>query len=437
MRAERRGAGAVGALLALLVAIASGCSGERDAVRIGILSECAGLLATTNDNTRAGAALALLERGGERTADGGARADVGGRRVELVPACTELTYLHLLILATRRLVEQDHVDIVVGPIGGAESVTFRRLAERYPDVTFVAAYGAQEATLRDPPGNLFRVTPDGPQTTAGLGSHAYKELGWRRAVVVGEPFDPSWELAAGFVAEFCALGGNVVERDWSTLYLPDASQAARRHAREADGVVLVPAVTPPVPYLSAYAAAAAPVAKRLLLSSPVFLDPRSVAVKGIDLSGVVVGGFLPMGEDGNRMNAFRSSYATRFPDHPIARLQEAWVIPVYTAVASVASALDEIDGELGETQAKLRAALAARPFDAPWGTIRLDGNRQASGPTYLERIEVGTNGNVTAHPVRTLRRVEQAYGGIFTGSTTPPSASTPTCERRPLPRWAR
>ena len=88
--------------------------------------------------------------------------------MELVPACTELTYLHLLILATRRLVEQDHVDIVVGPIGGAESVTFRRLAERYPDVTFVAAYGAQEATLRDPPGNLFRVTPDGPQRSSSV-----------------------------------------------------------------------------------------------------------------------------------------------------------------------------------------------------------------------------------------------------------------------------
>jgi branched-chain amino acid transport system substrate-binding protein len=436
MRAERRAAGAV-LLLALVAAIACGCSGEKDAVRIGVLTECTGLFATTNDNIRAGAALALLERGGARTADGGASADVGGRPVELVPACTELTYLHLLILATRRLVEEDDVDVVVGPIGGAESVTFRKLAARYPDVTFVAAYGAQEATLRDPRENLFRVTPDGAQTSAGLGTHAFRELGWRRAVVVGEPFDPSWELAAGFVAEFCALGGNVVERDWSTLYLPDASEAARRHAREADGVVLVPAVTPPVPYLTAYAKAASPVAKRLLLSSPVFLDQRSVAVKGIDLSGVVIGGYIPLGGGGERMKSFRSSYAARFPDHPIAPVQEAFVIPVYTAVAAVTAALDEIDGELGDGQSKLRAALAARPFDAPWGTIRLDGHRQASGPTYLERIEVGANGNVTARPVRTLRRVEQTYGGIFTGSTTPPSVSTPACERRPPPRWAR
>ena len=434
MKVEGR---AAGVLLALFLAIAPGCGGDREAFRIGVLTECTGLFATTNENARAGAALALLERGGVRTAEGGARADVRGRRIELVTACTELTYLHLLILATRRLVEEDRVDVVVGPVGGAESVTFRNLAARYPGVTFVAAYGAQEATLRNPPGNLFRVTPDGPQTSAGLGSHAYKKLGWRRAVVVGEPFDPSWEQAAGFVAEFCALGGNVVERDWSSLYVPDASEAARRHAREADGVVLVPAVTPPVPYLIAYAKEAAPLAKRLLLSSPVFLEPRSVAVKGVDLNDVVVGGSFPLGSGGDRMNAFRSSYAARFPEQPIARAQEPFVIPVYTAVAAVAAALEATGGELGERQAKLRAALASRPFDAPWGTIRLDGNRQASGPTYLERIEIGENGKVTARPVRTLRRVEQTFGGIFTESTTPPSASTPTCERRPPPSWAR
>ena len=423
-------------MLVLVVVIASGCGGNRETVRVGVLTECAGLFATSNDIARAGAALALLERGGERTGGGGARADVAGRRVELVPACTELTYLHLLILSTRRLVEEDEVDVVVGSIGGAESVTFRKLAARYPDVTFVAPFGAQEATLRDAPANLFRITPDWAQTSAGLGSHAFRELGWRRAVVVGEPFDPSWEIAAGFVAEFCALGGRVVERDWSALYLPDSSEAARRHAREADGVVLVPAVTPPVAYLAAYAKAAAPVARRLLLSSPVFLEPRTLAVKGADLSGVVVGGFLPLGGGPERMEAFRSSYAARFPDHPIARLQEQIVIPVYTAVAAVTAALQVTGGELGDGQSLLRRALA-RPFAAPWGTIRLDGNRQASGPTYLERIEVAANGNVTARPVRTLRGVEQSFGGIFTDRTVPPSAATPTCERRPPPRWAR
>ena len=73
-----------------------------------------------------------------------------------------------------------------GPIGGGENVVFRDLARRFPDVTFLASdMGAQETTLRDPPPNYFRYAPTGAQTTAGLGTYAYRDLGWRRAVVVG------------------------------------------------------------------------------------------------------------------------------------------------------------------------------------------------------------------------------------------------------------
>ena len=88
-------------------------------------------------------------------------------------------------------------------------------------MTFLASeMGSQETTLRDPPPNLFRFAPTGAQTTAGLGTYAYRDLGWRRAVVVAEDWYPGWESAAGFVAEFCALGGDVVERDWYSLFVP-------------------------------------------------------------------------------------------------------------------------------------------------------------------------------------------------------------------------
>ena len=69
--------------------------------------------------------------------------------------------------------------------------------------------------------------------------------------MVGELWVDDWESAAGFVAEFCALGGTVVERDWFSLQTPDPSAAARRHA-DADGVLLLTEYTPPAAYLAAY-----------------------------------------------------------------------------------------------------------------------------------------------------------------------------------------
>ena len=47
--------------------------------------------------------------------------------------------------------------------------------------------------------------------------YAYRDLGWRSAVIVAEDWGDGWEAAAGFVTEFCALGGSVVERDWAAL----------------------------------------------------------------------------------------------------------------------------------------------------------------------------------------------------------------------------
>ena len=220
------------ACLALVAALAAGCGDEREVVRVGVLVDCTGLIAASHDMSLAGAALPLLERGGHLARggleNGAAGAVVGNRELELIPACTELTYTHLMIAATRRLIEEQHVDVVLGPVGTPEGVVFRDLAAHYPNVTFMSGAAlAQQETLRDPQANLFRFTFDGPQSVAGLGAYAYDVLGWRRAVVVAEPYDEGWERVAGFVTEFCALGGKIVERVASRCHPSARKRVAR------------------------------------------------------------------------------------------------------------------------------------------------------------------------------------------------------------------
>lgn len=432
MRVERAAVAVVAAILALGAA----CGGERDPVRIGVLTECGGLLGQTREPVLAAASLPLLERGGSRAGER-ASGSVDGRPVELVPACTEFTLLHLLILATRRLVEVDGVDVVVGPIGGTESVVLRDLASRYPDVTFLAAdVGSQETTLRDAPPNLFRFVPDLVQGSAGLGTYAYRDLGWRRAVVVGDPWYPAWEAAAGFVAEFCALGGAVLERDFLSLAWVGPAKAARRHAGTADGVFLFSSLNAHLPYLSAYVAAARPVSRRLLLSGGAFLDRKNLAPQGVDLSGVTLGSFVPLAPGAAGMRRYRGEFGRRFPHLPAGTAESLVVLSTYTTVAAVLAALDVTSGELGEGHRTFRLALSELVLDAPQGAVRLDRNHQASQAIYLERIGAGKAG-APIRPLRSLEGVEQTYGGIFTSETPPPSVAHPTCERRPPPPWAK
>jgi branched-chain amino acid transport system substrate-binding protein len=434
MRADRRRAAiALAALVALLV---TACGGERAPYRVGLFVECSGLLVGSRDSVTAAASLPLLEHGGSRSPEL-VSGTAGGRRVELVPTCTEWTYPHKVVLATRRLVEVERIDAVISPIGGAEGIVFRDLARKFPNVTFLASdMGTQETTLREPPANYFRFAPTGAQTTAGLGSYAYRDLGWRSAVVVAEDWYPGWESAAGFVAEFCALGGTVVERDWHTLFAPDPTGTAKRHASAADGVLVIATTGTQVPYLLAYTAAAKPARDRLLLSGAAFFDSRALQPPGLDLSGVVVGGPIPQAGS-PAMRAYRDAFRRRFPDLP-ERVGDGLVeTPAYAAVTALVEALEETGGEVGDGQALLRSKLAAGVLDAPHGAIRLDRNRQASEAIYLERIEPPVAGKpLRTRPLRRLDGVEQTFGGIFGATTPSPSKTDPTCERRPAPPWA-
>src|SRR5690349_18112770 len=119
MRAELRLTAAC--IVCLLAFLASGCGGGEQPVRIGVLSDCRGLLSANNEPSLAGAEFPLLERGarlrGVKPSDGITTARVAGRRVELVVGCSESGVYDVLVAETRRLIEVEHVNAVVGGLG--------------------------------------------------------------------------------------------------------------------------------------------------------------------------------------------------------------------------------------------------------------------------------------------------------------------------------
>ena len=187
----------------------------------------------------AGAELPLLRRGARLTngqpSGGVSDAQVAGRDVELIRGCTEESEHTILVEEARRLVEVDDVDAVVGAIGESDAIVFREIARRYPDVVFISVWsGAQGLTLRHPAANVYRFDTDEAQDVAGLGSYAYRELGWRRAAIVADTTPVGWHEEAAFVAEFCALGGEVTARFTAPIDLGDPKVVEA--LQDADGV---------------------------------------------------------------------------------------------------------------------------------------------------------------------------------------------------------
>jgi branched-chain amino acid transport system substrate-binding protein len=113
------------------------------------------------------------------------------------------------------------------------------------------------------------------------------------------------------------------------------------------------------------------------------------------------------------------------------------VFPVFyrNAMEAMLEALVAVDGDLSGDQRRFRAALARLQLDAPNGRIRLDENRQAVGPNYLNQL--GMKGLADVRTIKTILNVEESFGGYFRRNGPMPSQTYPPCKKGNPPPWAK
>ena len=334
-------------------------------MRIGLLTDCRGIFSGYEDEMLAGAELPLLRRGARLTngkpSGGVSGARVAGRDVELVRGCTEESEHTVLVEEVRRLVEVEGVDAVVGAIGESDSLVFRELARKYPEVIFIPVWsGAQELTLRHPAANVYRFDTDEAQDVAGLGSYAYRELGWRRAAVVADTTPVGWQEEAAFVAEFCALGGNVTARFTAPIDLGDPKVA---HAlRGADGVaaLMLGGYFAPPDFLPALARTLGSPETRIVAGTYVLEDSNTLVPIARRPAGVVGASSIPPANATPAMRAHRAAFSKAFPGLPPSDAETPLVLAFNDAMEGLLRGLEASDGDLSDgRQAAARGARAS------------------------------------------------------------------------------
>jgi branched-chain amino acid transport system substrate-binding protein len=416
-------------LVSVMSVVGAGCgdSKTQPAFTIGILSDCYGPAGGFNELNVASAELPLIERGaallGRAPSDGIGAVEVAGRRVALRVGCVAGT--DEVIPEARRLVEEEGAQAIVGPEDPAQGMALRQYAPTRPETAFlIEPSAAPELTLTNPVRNVFRFTLDAAQSAAGLGSYAYRHLGWREAAVVGDDVPYAWEQAAGFVSEFCALGGRVADRIWIPLGANPAAAAAEV-PRDIDGVYVASAgVSAMSAFLRPFAALGHDLSRQLVASDALIADPGVIP----SARGVVTGGSPPI-QPTPAGRAYMRSFAKAFPTLPA---QQALTDRSLAYAVGVEAALHALARAQGAAGRPFLEALAGVRLDSPLGRIRLDRDRQAIGPSYLSQIGPGG--------VRTLRvvpGVEHTFGGYFRAAGSPPSETSPACVKRMPPPWAR
>jgi len=407
----------------------------RGTIGIGVVADCTGAFGAWYDQQIAGAELVLLEHGarraGPRITDGIIGAQIAGKPVTLALGCSDGTSASLLSEA-RRLVEQVGVHVLIGPTYASEELALLEYVRRQPEIAFVN--GLAGAQVLDRPPNFFSFTPSVAQDKAGLGTYAYRTLGWRRAVTVGD-LDlarHSWAEAAGFIAEFCSLGGAIVERIWVPPGTQDYSDVVDQIPTQGvDGIVALTRPQTVAALANAYPGLSGNASRKLILGGIAWgpeLDELFARSPGIASSSSNYARDDPAGRE------YLADTEKHFPNLPspadASYPGDAWGLTYYNAMAATVQALLAVDGDLSDGARRFMAALARVELDSPGGPIRLDPTRQAVVQSHIGRISNGV------WDEQSFDGVEHTFNGYFTADDPPPGPTTPECKRHKPPPWA-
>jgi branched-chain amino acid transport system substrate-binding protein len=412
------------ALMASVAAVAlllpTAAMAQDGTIKFGILVALEGAFAEGGADGVRNVELAIKQAGGT----------AGGKKIEIVVAPTDTTP-DTTIRQARKLIEQDGVDIILGPLSGSEGIAMRDYAKTIPNKTVINGIsGALETTWVDPAENFFRFNLDGAQWGSGLGSYVVNEKGWKRVATIAADYSFGYTNFLGFAVDFCRAGGTIVERFWVPLGSSDFGGVIAALPEDVDAIYLGVGGTDAINFLNQYQQAGA---DTNLIGGTIMADQTVLTSKGRAkdaLIGTPTSGALAQDNPDPAWQAYVKSYQDAFPEGERFPSPSLFGVGYYVATLAAIDALNEIDGDLSDGQAKFRAALADDPVETPLGPVSLNENRQATGTVFINEVQDDGAGGLKNVMVSKVENVNQTLGMTSEEFRAMglPSRDTPDCK---------
>jgi branched-chain amino acid transport system substrate-binding protein len=388
---------ALGAVAVLAVLSGGALAQSAPPVKIGLLATLEGPFAAGGQDGMRGAELAVRQRNGV----------VAGRKIEIIKASSDAKP-DVAVNATRKLVEQDKVDVMVGPLSGSEGIAVKEYSKTQPAITFInGSSGAQATTLASPSPNFFRFNTDGGQWMVGLGKAAL-DKGYKRVMVIAEDYAFPYSQVQGFMTEYCRLGGKVPLKAWVPLGGKDYSSVIARIPKDVDALVVVLGGADAVNFLNQYEQAGG---DKPLVGGSITVSQDILNYRGKrrdSLVGTIAGAPIADAYEAPEWKAFVADYKKNFPDgYPSPSL---FALVYYINMKAALDGLEAVKGDLSDGQKKYRDALTKMVLKTPVGDVKLDANRQAIGTTFVTEVVKDAQGNLYNKVLRKIDNVNQTLG---------------------------
>ena len=388
------------AMTAGLMSTTALCAQE-DTIQIGALATLEGAFAEPGADGIRGVELAIAEFEGE----------IADKDIELTTASSDGNP-DVALESARRLVEQDGVDILVGPLSGSEGIRIAQYAKEQPGTTFLnGGSAAIETTLVDPAENFYRFNTEGAQWTAPLGEYVVNERGWDNIVIVSEDYSFPYAQIFGFMATFCDAGGTVSDKFFVPIGTNDYSSIIAQlplTTGEVDGMYVVLGGSDAVDFLSQYAQMGGELP---IVGGTNAVDQTVLTTQGPArelLPGTLASGPVSDNADNDAWTDFVERYQQHFGEEGLPT-PSVFAYNYYTNAKAALLALQEVEGDLSNDHEALRTALDDLEFESPTGTVSINENRQATAAIYINEV-VETDGELRLEPLKRVEEVDQFLG---------------------------
>src|SRR6476659_2511603 len=388
----------VGLLAGAAVAtVLSAAAQAQETIKIGLLATLEGPFAVPGQDGYRGADMALKEKNGM----------AGGKKIEFVKVSSDATP-DKAVAMTRKAVEQDKVQVMIGPLSGDEGIAVKNYAKTHPEITFInGSSGAQATTLVDPSPNFFRFNTEGAQWMVGLGEHALGK-GYKKMFLIAEDYGFPYSQVQGFMASYCAKGGKVVDKAWVPLGTKDYASVIAKIPKDVDALVVVLGGSDAVNFLTQYEQAGG---DKPMVGGSITVDQTVLNFKGKrreSLLGTASAGPMADSIDTPEWKKFVADYKATFKDGFPSPSLFAYLYYINTRAAL--EGLDAVKGDLSDGQKKYRAALQKLTFKGPAGEVKIDENRFCLDATATTEVTKAPDGSFYNKVVKTVPNISQTLG---------------------------
>ncbi len=199
---------------------------RRSTIKIGVLATLEGPFAVLGQDSMRGVELALKEH----------NCMAGGKKIELIKGSSNATP-DTAVNAARKLVEQDKVQIMIGPLSGDEGIAVKNYAKTQPDITFInGSSAAQATTLQRPGAQLLPLHHRRRAVDGGPGRRTRCSKGYKKIVLIAEDYGFPYSQVQGFMVELLPRAARCVDKFWVPLGTKDYSSVIAKIPEDVDAL---------------------------------------------------------------------------------------------------------------------------------------------------------------------------------------------------------